>query len=361
MEAKSIFLRDIEKYYNLVVKSLNEADRNNAKGYLHKELFLNRFSPDMNWNSGDFSNAIIAADVVSMDSSAPLKSRGALRVASGRVTKVSIAYKKNEYEMTQLLNLQARGGQLAELAGLALNDLKAVVDGIDVRNEILALQGLSEGVILTPEEGDEGVGIRVDFGYKDENKLKAKAVWGGASADPVGDLERLFEKAEGDGVKIQMLLMDNQSFKELRASERGKLMVAIAQGGVVTDAKSLAVGSRQAMIDAIQDEFGCRLVIVDGSYKVQDKAGKERVVRPWKRGAIVGVPEEKVGGLFYSTLAEEQRPAPHVAYSKVGSYTLTSVLSETNPFSEITIGQALVLPVVDNGGRIYTLDSTVKG
>ena len=357
METKSQFVDNLRGYSSVMFNALREIDANNGKKYLHKDLLTPEYSADMNWNAGEFSNSIVAADVVSLDSSAPLKSRGVIRSASGQVTKMSLAYKKTEKELSDLMTLQSLGGNLSSLAGKALNDVPRVVEGIDIRNELLFLQGVSEGVIAYPLEDEQGTAVRASFGYRDENKVTPAAKWSTKTANPIEDLQEMFSKASANSDKIEMVMMDTSTFNALRSSDAGKVFGASATSMVVTDPKSLRATRKEVMLEALQDEFGAKFVIVDGSYRVQEKDGTMKSVKPWAEGAVVGLPGVTAGRLVYSTLVEERRPASHVTYNKVGLYTLVSQYAETNPPTEFTIGQALCLPVIDNASSIYYLNA----
>lgn len=359
MEGRSNFIQDIKSYRNLLFATMAEQDANNVKGYFHKELLTQEYSLDMTWSSGSFTAGSIAADVVSLDSSAPLKSRGSIKQASGEITKMSIAFRKTEKELSDLLTMQRLGGSLANLASKALNTSQAAVDGVDIRNEILLLQGMSEGAVLVPQsENAQGTAIRVSFGYKPTNKVEAKAKWGEVGADELADIDAMFEKAQTNGTVIKLVVMDKEYFNKLRKSDGGKLLVADSMSQVVKSAKDLRAPKQSDLISALGENYGARFLVVDKALKEQKLDGTEKIVRPWKAGSVVAFPDENVGRLVYSTLVEEMKPAKHVDYMKHGNYTLVSWFSETNPPAEVTTAQALCLPVVDHGGDVIYLDAT---
>ena len=361
METKSQLVDGLRKYSDLLIAKLNEDQINNPKEYLHLAYLRPEYSTNMAWASADFADSIIAADVVSLGSSAPLKSRGVLSKASGDITKFSIGYRKTEKELQELYTLQALGGNTQIVAEKALNDIPRCTEGVNVRNEIMFLQGLSEGFALTPKEDEQGVGVRVSYGYKPENELSLTTKWDATGADPMADLQALMDKAADDANPVTLVVMDKKAFNLLRNSDSGKIFGANALSQVITDPKKLRATPKNTMLELLQDEFGVKFLIVDSTFKVQEKDGTVKQVRPWKEGAVVLLPSENVGRLVYSTLVEERKPASHVIYNKVGDYTLISNYMETNPPAENTIGQALVLPVIDNGGSIYRMDTVTEG
>ena len=64
-----------------------------------------------------------------------------------------------------------------------------------------------------------------------------------------------------------------------------------------------------------------------------------------------------MGDLVYSSTAEETRPIEGVSYQMANGYTLVSQYSEQEPLMEFTKAQAMVVPVINNVDRIYTLDT----
>jgi hypothetical protein len=64
-----------------------------------------------------------------------------------------------------------------------------------------------------------------------------------------------------------------------------------------------------------------------------------------------------VGSLVYGILAEQENPVAGVEYQQVDSFILVSKYSKNDPLREFTSSQALVLPVIENVGSIYLMDT----
>ena len=236
------------------------------------------------------------------------------------------------------------------------NDVPKVIKGIQVRIEIMFLQALSTGYTLVDDPDNVGTGIRVKFGYKDENMFHAKtAKWGSPTATPQDDVQQLFDKASEDGNPIGLVLISKKYFNYFRQSEQGITMAAHYQQRIVTDNTKLPVPSRSLMLEALEDEYGVPFRIVDSTFKVERADGSKVTVRPWKEGNVVAIPSENIGRVVYGTLAEETNPVSGVSYQKSGSYILVAEFSKTDPLQEFTTGQALALPVIDGAEGIYIL------
>lgn len=354
----SLFIEYINKYFKQVVGKVTTLinDKNSEDALLHKTMLTEEFSNNLTWASTTVSSSIVAADVVSLGSSLPLKQRDKITTAQGRIPKIGIAYQKDEALITEINSMKSKGVAEATIANTILNDVPKVIKAIDVRKEIMFQQALSTGATIINDEGMQGTGIRVDFGVKEENTFTATtAAWGEATATPLTDIRQLFNKAEADGATLSVVMLSEAYFNRLRNSEEAKLLVASYRGVSVSNASKLPAPTKSVLAEALADEFGAEFIVVKGSFRQEKADGTYTTIRPWEQGNVVGLIDKNVGRLVYSTLAEESIPAAGVTYQKSGSHILVSKYSETNPLKEYTCGQALVLPVIDGANFIYIL------
>lgn len=354
----SLFTEIVDKYFKLVVGRIVEKfnGKKEEQTLLHKTMLTEEYSADLTWGSTEINHSIVAADVVSLDSSLPLKSRGTISHATGKLPKLGVKYRKGEEDITNINIMSARGTDEATVAAKIFDDSAKCIKSMDVRKEIMFLQGLSTGMTLIPSNETDGTGVRVKFGYKEENTFHAKtAAWGETGYDPIEDIRQMFDKAGEDSNTINLVLISKKYFNLIRASESGKKLVADYRGQVVVSTANLSQPGREAMLEALADEFGATFRIVDSTFKLEEHDGSTTPIRPWVDANIVGVPEETVGRLVYGTLAEETNPVANVAYQKAGTHVLLSKYSKTDPLEEFTAAQALCLPVIDGADSIYIL------
>lgn len=304
----------------------------------------------------------MAADVVAMDSSLPLKKRDKISNASGVIPKIGIKFSKGEKAISDINVMRARGADETTVVGKIFDDAPKAIKGVDVRKEIMFLQALSTGVTLVPDEENVGTGVRADFGYKAENTFHATtAKWGEANAVPQDDVQQLFDKAQEDGNSITLVMLSKKYFNLFRNSKQGKLLAANYNKQVITNENTLPVPSRETMLEALADEYGATFRIVDSSFRIEKPDGSRVSVKPWAEANVVGLPSENVGRLVYGTLAEETNPVAGVNYQKSGSHILVAKYSKTDPLKEFTTAQALALPVIDGVDSIYILHADSTG
>lgn len=356
---ETLFGGIVERFFRLVIGKITEKI-NGKKGeqvLLHKTMLVEEYSADQTWGSTEINQSVVAADVVAADSSLPLKSRGSMGNASGKIPKIGMKYGKKESDIDSINTMIAKGVNEATVASKIFDDVSRVIKGIDVRKEIMFLEGLSTGMTLVKDdETNDGTGIRVNYGYKDENGFHAlKAAWSESTATPQDDIQQMFDKAQEDGNSIGHVYISKKYFDLFRKSEQGKLLAATFNNQVITKTTLLPVPGRATFLDALADEYSATFHIVNTSFKVQQPNGKNKSVHPWAEANIVGVPSEQVGRLVYCTLAEETNPVEGVKYQKSGTHILVSKYSKTDPLREFTAGQARAIPVIDGADSIYLL------
>lgn len=355
----TLFPDYVEKYFGKFIGKITEKfnEKKTLPTLLHKQMLTEEFSADMTWGSTDLNNVILAADVVSMDSSIPLKKRGKITTASGKLPKIAIKYRKGEKDISDLNVMKARGTNEATIAAKVLNDVPSVINGTNARIEMMFEQALSSGTMLVEDSDNDGVGVRVDF-YGTANTFKARVAGWDESPDvatPQDDVQQIFTKAKADGNIIAIVMISDKYFNLFRKSKQGKELAASYQGRIFTPTTVLPVPGRQLFLEALKDEYGADFRVVDNTFKVQNPDGSEKSVRPWVEANVVGIPSENVGRLVYGTLAEETNPVNSVTYEKSGSYLLISKYSNNDPLEEFTAGQALAIPVIDGADSIYLL------
>lgn len=355
---KTMFPAFVDKYFVPVIGKITERYNNQASetALLFKDMLTEEYSADLNWGATSLNHSIVAADVVSLGSKLPLKSRSIITNASGKLPKLGIRMRKGEQLISDINVMIAKGAKEAQIATKIFDDVAKVIKGVDVRTEIMFQQALSTGYCLIEDETNDGTGIRVGFGYKDENQFKAKgSKWGVDGETPQDDVQQLFDKAHEDGNSILHCFISKKYFDYFRHSTQGKLLAATYNNQVIVKTAALPVPSRSLFLAALQDEFGAEFHVVDGTFRIEGYDGKQTAFKPWAEANIIGVPDKMVGRLVYGSLAEETNPVSGVVYEKSGSHILVSKYAKTDPLEEYTTAQALCLPVIDGGDCIYML------
>ena len=353
-------------YVTEKVNGKNERERT----YLHKQRLEPVYSPDQKWENTSANTRYVAADYVALDSPLPLKKRGSISSANGKLPKIGIRRPMNETDINNLnimegqLNAMENGSEAykrkkRQIIKKLADDPTFCAIGLDERNEFTYLYGISNGIVLV--EGDEnddqntGIGMRVNYGYKPQNILHT------AEKDTCDgdDFQRVNDKVNADGNTTAVAMISKYLLDKIRKTRWARELAADYKEQVYFDNTKLPVPSVKTFTEAFENEFGYNFLEVNRTI-LCEKNGKDFPVKPFNQNRIVFLPNaDKDGSLVYGTLAEMTHPSENVNYNTIDDYKLISRLRVTEPsFAEITKGQAMVLPVIEDVDAIYILDFT---
>ena len=358
---ESLFLQFIASIWPKLNLYIKEKEEPAKRSYLHKEMLAPVYSSDQKWEGTSAKTSYVAADMVAMDSPLPIKKRGAIASSNGKLPKVGMKKILIESDINAINIMKARfttastdeakNAEKQRILTKLLNDGEACSIGIDEKNEANFLTALSEGVLLVEDEDNVGTGLRVNFGYLDENTF-GTITKGKVSYE---DIENVKSKADTDGNTITTLMLAKSKLNEIRKERWARELVADADGKVYTDETTLNVPSVKKFKEAFEDEFDITLKVVDRSI-LFEKNGKQKSKKPWNADRLVFLCSDVVGSLVWGTLAESTNPVEGVKYATVDQYKLISKYSKTDPLQEFTNGQSLVLPVIEDVEQIYVID-----
>ena len=358
---KSLFIEFISGIWPKLALYVKEKVDPKERTYLHKTMLREVYSADQKWEGTSAKTTYVAADMVAMDSPLPIKKRGSLATSNGKLPKVGMKKILRETEIntinimkahyTSATTDEAKKAEKMRIIQNLTNDGVACSVGIDEKNEANFLTGLCEGVVLVEDEDNTGTGLRVNYGYLEENTF-GTIKKGEISKE---DFENVNDKANDDGNTIVQCLMSKKKFDEIRRLRWAKELVADFEGKIYDDDDKLKTPSKKAMMEAFEDEFGYEIVIINRSV-VFEKNGKQHSEKPWNDARIVFICNTIVGSLVWGTLAEATNPVEGVKYATVDKYKLISKYSKNDPLQEFTSGQALVLPVIEDVDQIYVID-----
>lgn len=353
---KSIFNDLIGKYFSATAKYLYDKI-NGSKDeptYLHDQMLDEEYSDDMTYASisGNFSR--ITADVVEIDSPMPIKTRGSLKSATGDIPKMGLKFVLNEKQMKTLMNLSRNASRVKELIKKIFNDTEACIYGIKEKIEQVHLIGFSSGFALIPDEQNVGKAIRINYNIPEANQFGAEAAkWSEAEAKPLDDIKRVVRAAKNKGEYPNTIWMDSYIVDNLLNNDQVKQMFAFSLNFTGDNVPMLSEDQLKALF---KSSLKLDLRVVDRTF-VHEKDGKRTVSKGWTPNMVVFSTGIKVGALVYSTLAEAENKQPNVQYAEPNSYILISKSGTTDPVSEKTAAQAMVIPVLQNVESLFYLNT----
>jgi hypothetical protein len=355
---QSLFLEEVKKFFPgvaaRVIDRLNDTSVKKPVTYLHRTMLRKEFSTNLKWESITVNGYSVAADVIAMDSSLPLKKRDSIARANGDIPKIGMEMALREKELTELDILASQPGQTQELLRKLFRDTERVITGQLETLEYMFLLGLSSGVTVIADTNNVGTGIRIDFGYPSGNKFNVTTVWSNTASTPLTDLAAVQAKATLDGNVITKWMLDRATFNNMAKTTQVKEMYAASTNFF---GATVPIPTLSQVNSAAKDRYGFEFEIVERSVNFE-KNGVRTALKPWVVGAVVGLTTDQVGTLTWGRLAEMNHPVDNVNYTTVNDFILVSKFRLNRPsLSEHTTSQALVLPVISGVDAIYLVDS----
>lgn len=353
---QSLYFEYVKKYFPNLVLSVTEKlnGSNNELSYLYRDLLTKQFSADGRWASILAEYSRVAADVVSLSSELPLKSRDTISSVTGDIPKIGMKLALSEKQLKDIDSMLAQPNLPTRTVIQAIfADLPRCIEGVYERIEDLFLSEFSTGVGLSAR--NNGTGIRIDVGYLPENQKLVASVWNTnpTTATPITDIQtKIMDKALEDGNTILHCYADDFALRAMYKNTEVKQQFAFQQNFVGSNIPNLAF---EQLRQVFQNLWGIELHRVARKVRTELN-GTQATHSPWAEGRLVFACDAKVGNLAWTSLAEASRPVAGVVYQTADDFILASRYSKNDPFREITSSQAMVIPIVNNVDRIYTLD-----
>ncbi len=356
---QSLYLKDVERVLpslvTEVVERLNE-QRLTQLPYLFKDVLIPDYTPDTRWTSVLGKYTRVAADVVALDAELPLKSRDSLERTIGEIPKLAMLRFMSESEIKKINVMIAQNAAEGMVANRIFQDVPVVIEAVWERLEAMFLQGLSTGVALVDSDVNTGTGIRVDYGFYDENKFTVDTLWSDTDAQALDDIQKIFDKALEDSNVITDVYADDVWLKAFYRNKQARESFAFANGVTVVSNGSVPVLNLDRASQVLMSEFQINLHRVQRRVKIE-KDGEKTNTTPWAPGVAAFVCNDTLGSLVWTDCVEATHPAPQARYQTADDYILVSRYSELNPLREFTASQAMVVPVLNNVDQIYLLDT----
>lgn len=347
------YIRKIFPRLQNVVDTVNgKRNGDNKRTYLHKSMLRKVYSADQKWSNAAVNTTYVAADMVSMNSPLPIKSRDAIAHANGSLPKIGMKKIMFESDINAVNIMKAQGAEWTNIANKLTSDPIACSVGIDEQNEANFLTGLSNGIVAVEDENNTGTALRINFGYLPENCFGVET----QNELTLDDIKRVLAYADNNGDTIITICIALSAYNKLRQTQGAKELVANYRGQTFDSNTKLPVPTASLFDEAFADDNnGVAFLKIDRSI-ISEKNGKRKPYKPWNQNKLIFLTTEEVGALVWGTLAEKTNPVEGVVYSTVDEYKLISRYRTTEPFTETTSGQALVLSVIENVDQIYSLD-----
>ena len=300
----------------------------------------------------------VIADVISFDSSAPIKSREVIRKLSGDIPKISIKYPMNESELNEYIRLQSdirNDARLRSVLDLAFKDTDRAYNGVRGRIEWMALQLLSRGGFMLNPTNNDGIVTTafVGCGMPNDNRRVSTADWSNSNtADGLQDIADAVDMAFQKGRNIRYVVMRADDFALLR---KQKSTIEALKGWLNQSGK-LAPSFKVINNYLADQEFPVEIKLVKPAVRIENAAHVRKTVCPWERKRIALIEDLRVGDIQHGPIASETLASMRQnALMVKKDFVLVSKWSEPEPVKEWTKAEANAMPVINDPEGLFIL------
>ena len=299
---QSQFVEDIRKIFprlqNVVDTVNGKRNGDNKRTYLHKSMLRKVYSADQKWSNAAVNTTYVAADMVSMNSPLPIKSRDAIAHANGSLPKIGMKKIMFESDINAVNIMKAQGAEWTNIANKLTSDPIACSVGIDEQNEANFLTGLSNGIVAVEDENNTGTALRINFGYLPENCFGVET----QNELTLDDIKRVLAYADNNGDTIITICIALSTYNKLRQTQGAKELVANYRGQTFDSNTKLPVPTASLFDEAFADDNnGVAFLKIDRSI-ISEKNGKRKPYKPWNQNKLIFLTTEEVGALVLSLI-----------------------------------------------------------
>lgn len=367
-------------------KLFNEMNKKNLEIWIQKSKIINdrlknqywktffpmKTTPYLNYETLIGSEGYrVMADVVSYNSSAPLKTRKTINKLTGSIPSIRVKRQMSESDINDYnaFKTMASNDVGNELLKLVFGDTEFVFNCVLGRLEWFALQVLALGQISLSKVNNVGGIVTeevIDFQLPAANKKKmvnnTDRRWiaaNTATCKPITDIRAVVRAAKLAGANPQYILMNESKFSVMVTMDEVKNFVVPYTTWGTT--KISMVPSQQILNQTLKAMGLPQIVIIDTVVSYEGEDHTLHNVDPWLNASgedrhVVFIDDTKCGNTLRGPIAEETNPPKQATQAKREGI-LISTWSKIDPVTQFTKGEINAFPSCPSIDHIYNLDT----
>ena len=359
---------------------LQEFNKKDAQAFLDTQDYLQGFvfplffpwkpSPTLKYETLIGQTGVaVAGDIVSYNSSAPIKSRKVLGKLAGNIPSVRIMRTMTEDDMNDYIQFRALATSDAHKALLKLiyDDVSFCASGCLARLEWLVLQALSSGSVSLTNTNNAGIVTEhaIDFQIPASHKRVIKTAtatrtWDNSTATnplPLTDIKVVCDLARDNGTRIQYIIMNQTTFAAMIATSQVVNMCAPYMGFGYLGTTSFAPTPTLAAVNAyLTAQSLPQIRVIDQRVTLENRDFTQTTVDPWTDYNVLFLPDLACGNMLYAPIAEEVF-TPKQADQMKKDNVLVTKFSTVNPTTENTKGEINAFPSWSTVSYCYLLNT----
>lgn len=331
-------------------------DSFDARSFLFGRYFpivkVNGFS----WETltSQMSGKNVAADIHADNATILRKRRPVFESASGDIPYISISREKFRKEIKayqtalKFANTQDASALVQHWGG----DIDFCFNGVQSELDFIAWSLASNAGVLhftTSNNATFANEFDLDYQVADELKVATTSDWSKpATADVLGDLQKLVKTAKGYGLNPKFIFMNMDEWYKVASSEQVIKACASFASNAIGVSMTPSLEQVNQMLAGRAWLNGIQIRVIDQTITRELINGEQTSRNPFLDNRIILTESERLGNTQYDILEEN---IPSSILKAVRGHTVVKKYSVIEPYSEVTIAHTDGIPVFDTAYR----------
>lgn len=336
----------------MVQARLNTAD---AKPFLFATHFPVKKVNGFIWKTlqNQLSKANVAADLHTDNGTILRKRRPTFESAKGDIPFISISRElsRSEIKDYQTALAFAQDDDAIKLVQYWGEDVDFCFNGVQSELEYIAwklLSGAGKLAFTTTNNATYANEFDLDYDVYDEQKVKTSSAWSdAANADIIGDLAKFVKQAKDMNLNPKFAFVNLDELYKICSSEQ----IIKACASYIVNAVGMAQTPDLTQVNAMLAKQawlnGLQLRVIDQTITREFADGTQTSGNPFDNDRLVITESERLGTTQYEILQENN----DAIIRAERAHTIIKKYGTAEPQSEVTIGQADAVPVLDTAYR----------
>lgn len=338
----------------MVQARLNTLD---MKPFLFGTYFPVKKVTGFNWQTltNQLSKKNVAADIHTDNGTIVRKRRPIFESAKGDIPYIAISREMSRsdikrYQTELALAKDADATSLVQFWG---EDVDFCANGVQAELEFIAFQLLSNAGVCkfnTTNNATYANEFDLDYDVDEEQKVTALTDWGDSkNADIIGDLVKIRKDAKATGRNPKFAFLNLDELYRIASAEQIIKACASFASNALGISQTPTLEQINSMLAQQAWLGGLQLRVIDQDITRELADGTTTTGNPFENHRIVLSETEKLGSTQYDILGDDDSSS--CILRAVRSHTVIKKYGTIEPKSEVTIGEADAIPVLDSAYR----------
>lgn len=338
----------------MVEARLNTLD---MKPFLFGTHFPVKKVTGFNWQTltNQLAKRNVAADLHAENGTIIRKRRPIFESAKGDIPYIAISreMKRSEIKNYQTELALAKDEDATNLVQFWGEDIDFCATGVQAELEFIAWTLASNAGVAkfnTTTNATFANEFDLDYDVDDEQKVSTLTDWGNrASADIIGDLVKIIKEAKKTGRNPRFAFLNLEELYRIASADQIIKACASFASNALGVSQTPTLAQINSMLGAQAWLNGLQLRVIDTDITREFEDGSATSGNPFANNRLILSETEKLGSTQYDILKDDNSSSCILRAER--AHTVIKKYGTIEPLSEVTIGEADAIPVLDSAYR----------